>query len=58
MAFVTGEFVQTLYDPAASDPGESLSHSLGGLAGVESKAQELLHIQTKQDLVTLMTTGK
>lgn len=58
MASATGEFAQTLYDLATSDLGESLSHSLNGLAGVESKAQEFLRIQTEQDMVTLMSTGK
>ena len=56
MATATGEFAQTLYDLSASDLGESLSHSLSGLAGVESKAQD--GIQTEQDMVTLMSTGK
>ena len=58
MATATGEFAQTLYDLSASDLGESLSHSLSGLAGVESKAQEFMRIQTEQDMVTLMSTGK
>ena len=58
MASATGEFAQTLYDLAASDLGESLSHSLNGLAGVENKGQEFLRIQTEQDMVTLMSTGK
>ena len=58
MAAATGEFAQTLYDLAASDLGESLSHSLSGLAGVESKAQEFMRIQTEQDMVTLMSTGE
>jgi sorting nexin-1/2 len=58
MASATGEFAQTLYDLAASDLGESLPHSLSGLAGVESKAQEFMRIQTEQDMVTLMSTGK
>ena len=34
------------YDLAASDLGESPSDSLNGLAGVESRAQEPLRIQT------------
>jgi len=58
MAAATGEFAQTLYDLSASDMGESLSHSLSGLAGVESKSQEFMRIQTEQDMVTLMSTGK
>lgn len=58
VASATGEFAQTLYDLGASDLGESLSHSLNGLAVVESKAQEFLRIQTEQDMVTLMSTGK
>jgi len=58
MAAATGEFAQTLYDLSASDLGESLSHSLSGLAGVESKAQEFMRIQTDQDMITLMSTGK
>ena len=58
MAGATGEFAQTLYDLAGSDLGESLSHSLSGLAGVESKAQEFMRIQTEQDMITLMSTGK
>ena len=58
VACATGEFAQTLYELAASDLGESLTHSLNGLAGVESKAQEFLRIQTEQDMVTLMSTGK
>lgn len=57
MASATGEFAQTLYDLATSDLGESLSQSLNGLAGVESKAQEFFRIQTEQDMVTLMSTG-
>jgi sorting nexin-1/2 len=58
LAASTGEFAQTLYDLAASDLGESLSHSINGLASVESKAQELLRIQTEQDIITLLSTGK
>jgi sorting nexin-1/2 len=58
MAAATAEFAQTLYDLAASDLGEPLSHSLNGLAGVESKAQEFLRIQTEQDMITFMSTGK
>lgn len=58
VASATGEFAQALHDLAASDLGESLSHSLNGLVGVESKAQEFLRIQTEQDMVTLMSTGK
>jgi len=58
VASATGEFAQTLYDLAASDLGESLSHSINGLAGVESKAQEFMRIQTDQDMITLMSTGK
>ena len=58
LAAATGEFAQTLYDIATSELGESLSHSINGLAGVESKAQELLRIQTEQDIVTFMSTGK
>ena len=38
MGSATGEFAQTLYDLTALGLGESLSHSLNGLAGVESKA--------------------
>ena len=37
MAPATGEYVQTLYGLAASDLGESPSHSLNALADVESK---------------------
>ena len=58
VAAATGEFAQALYDLGGSELGESLSHSITGLAGVESKAQEFLRIQTEQDLVTLMSTGK
>ena len=58
MASATGEFAQTLYDLAASDLGEPLSHSISGLAGVESKAHEFMRIQTEQDMVTLMSTGE
>ena len=58
MASATGEFAQTLYELATSDLGESLSHSLNGLAGVESRAQEFLRIQTEQDMITLMSTGE
>ena len=58
IASATGEFAQALYDLAASDLGESLSQSLSGLAGVESKAHEFLRIQTEQDMITLMSTGK
>lgn len=57
VAAATGEFAQALYDLAASDLGESLSHSLNGLAGVESKAQEFSRIQTEQDMITLMSTA-
>ena len=58
VAAATGEFAQALYDLAASDLGESLSHSLNGLAGVESKAQEFSRIQTEQDMITLMSIGE
>lgn len=58
VASATGEFAQALSDLAASDLGESLSHSLSGLAGVESKAQEFMRIQTEQDMVTLLCTGE
>lgn len=58
MASATGEFAQTLYDLASSDLVESLSHSLSGLAVVESKAHEFMRVQTEQDMVTLMSTGK
>ena len=47
MTSTTGEFAQTLYDLATSDLGESPSHSVNGLAGVKSKAQEILCIQTE-----------
>ena len=47
VASATGEFAQALYGLAASDLGESPSHSLNGLAGVESKAQEPLRVQTE-----------
>ena len=58
MTSATGEFAQTLYDLAGSDLGEPLSHSISGLAGVESKAHEFMRIQTEQDMVTLMSTGE
>lgn len=58
LAAATGEFAQTLYDLAASDLGEQLSHSISGLAGVEIKLQELLRVQTEQDMITFMSTGK
>lgn len=58
LAAATGEFSQALYDLATSDLGEPLSHSINGLAGVESKAQDLLRIQTEQDIITFMSTGK
>lgn len=57
VAAATGEFAQTLSDLGASDLGESLSHSINGLAVVENKAQDFLRIQTEQDMVTLMSTG-
>ena len=50
--------VLRLCDLSASELGESLLHSLNGLADVESKAQEFLRTQTEQDMVTLMGTGK
>ena len=58
VAAATGEFAQTLSDLGASDLGESLSHSINGLAVVENKAQDFLRIQTEQDMVTLMSTGQ
>jgi sorting nexin-1/2 len=58
VAAATGEFAQTLYDLGSSELGESLSHSINGLAAVESKAQDFLRIQTEQDMVTLMSTGE
>ena len=58
LAAATGEFSQTLYDIGASELGESLPHSINGLASVESKAQELMRIQTEQDIITFMSTGE
>ena len=45
-------------DFATSDLGESLLRSLNGLAGIESKAQELLRTQTEQDTAIPVSTGK
>lgn len=58
VAIATGEFAQTLYELATSDLGESLSQLINGLAGVQSKAQEFFRVQTEQDMITLMSTGK
>ncbi|KAI0312300.1 Vps5 C terminal like-domain-containing protein [Amylostereum chailletii] len=57
VALVTGEFVQTVADLAASDVGKSLSHSLSALADLERKAQELEEAQAQSDVATLMTTA-
>ena len=58
MASATGELAQTLYDLTTSDLGESLSHLLNGLAGVEIRAPEFLRIKAEQDVDTLMSTGE
>ena len=58
MTPVTGEYVQTLYDLATSNLGESSSHSSNGLANVGGKAWKFLCIQTERDMATPMGTGK
>jgi sorting nexin-1/2 len=57
LAIATGEFGQTIADLASSDLGKQLSHSLSGLADVETKAQEFQQVQNEQDMVTIMSTG-
>lgn len=52
-----GEFAQMIADLASSDLGKPLMASLGLLADVERKAQDIESEQAKQDLVTLMGTA-
>jgi sorting nexin-1/2 len=53
-----GEFAQTVADLSSSDVGKQLAHSLAGLAEIEHKAQDLQSVQSEQDVVTLLSTGK
>jgi sorting nexin-1/2 len=58
LAIASGEFAQTVSDLSASDVGRQLSSSLAGLAEVEHKAHDIQNIQSEQDMVSLMATGK
>jgi len=57
MAIATGEFAHAISELASSDLGKQLSHSLSGLADVETKAQEWQQTQNEQDMVTIMSTA-
>ncbi len=52
-----GEFAQTVSDLAASDLGNSVSHSLEALAELERKAQETESAQARADQATLLSTA-
>ncbi|KIM90434.1 hypothetical protein PILCRDRAFT_59950 [Piloderma croceum F 1598] len=56
LAAAMGEFAQTITDLSASDVEKQLAHSLAAMADVERKAQELQNTQSRQDMVTLMST--
>jgi sorting nexin-1/2 len=58
LAITSGEFAQTVSDLSSSDVGRQLSSSLAGLAEVEHRAHDIQNIQSEQDMVTLMATGK
>ncbi|PFH51776.1 hypothetical protein AMATHDRAFT_58242 [Amanita thiersii Skay4041] len=58
LAIVAGEFSHAVSDLAAADVGRELSSSLGGLADVERKYQELQTTQAEQDIITLMSTAE
>lgn len=52
------EFATNVTDLSQSDVGKQLAHSLAGLADVERKAQDIQSVQSEQDIVTLLSTGK
>jgi sorting nexin-1/2 len=58
LAAATGEFAQTITDLSACDVEKQLAHSLAAMADVGKKGQELQSTQSRQDIVTLMSTGK
>jgi len=58
LAAAMGEFAQAIADLSASDVEKQLAHSLAAMADVERKAQELQNTQSRQDMVTLMSTGE
>ena len=57
LSSATADFAQTLGDLSLSDVGKQLSQSLGSLAEVERRSQELQTTQAQQDAVILMSTG-
>jgi sorting nexin-1/2 len=52
------EFAHNVTELSSSDVGKQLAHSLAGLAEVQRKAQDLQSLQSEQDVVTLLSTGK
>jgi hypothetical protein len=57
LALVIAEFGQTMSDIAQSDVGKVLARALSGLADVERKAQDIQDRQSRQDVMTIMSTG-
>jgi sorting nexin-1/2 len=58
LAIAIGEFSQTISDLAASDVGDSLSQALEGLANVEKRAQDIQNKQSREDIMTIMSTSE
>lgn len=52
------EFAQNVTELSSSDVGKQLAHSLAGLAEVQRKAQDIQSVQSEQDVITLLSTGK
>lgn len=58
LASATGEFATAVAELSSSDIGEQLQQTLGTLANVEQAAAEAQSIQSQQDMLTLMSTGR
>lgn len=58
LAIATGEFAVAIADLSLSDVGTQLQQSLAAMADVERMAEEFQNIQSHQDIMTLLATGK
>jgi sorting nexin-1/2 len=58
LAAATGEFATAITDLSLSDIGKQLEQSLTAMADVQRKAEEVQTIQSQQDIMTILATGK
>jgi sorting nexin-1/2 len=58
LAVATGEFATAIADLSLSDIGKQLQQSLDAMADVERMTEEFQNIQSQQDIMTLLATGK